>query len=75
MNLKTMMAVGLASVCLISLGGCANMKAKDTRSLGASTHWDDVDGAYVAYVSKSAQLHGVQVYWVNAPVKEHTKSN
>ncbi|MEO8741856.1 MAG: hypothetical protein ABI365_01550 [Lysobacteraceae bacterium] len=75
MNLKTMMAVGLASVCLISLGGCANMKAKDTRSLGASTQQDGVDANYVAYVTKSAAVHNVKVYWLNPPVKEHTSGN
>ena len=74
MNVKTIMAVGLASACLISLGGCASTKG-DARSLGMSTHQDDVDTAYIAYVDKSARVHGVQVLWVNPPQKPRSTSN
>ena len=75
MNVKTIMAVGLAGACLLAIGGCASMKDKDARSLGTSTHQDDVDAAYVAYVNSNAKQHDVQVYWINPPVKAHTTSN
>ena len=75
MNVKTIMAVGLASACLIGTVGCASTKDKDTRSLGTSTRQDEVDAAYVAYVNKNAALHNVQVYWINPPVKDHTSGN
>ena len=75
MNVKTIMAVGLAIACLIGTVGCASTKDKDTRSLGMSTSPDEVDAAYVAYVTKNAAQHDVKVYWINPPVKDRTSSN
>jgi hypothetical protein len=60
------MMLSLAAGALV-LSGCASTGGKD--------YYSDVDYGKVARIEQAARAVGVNVYWVNYPVKSSTSVN
>lgn len=72
MNVKTVMAVAIAVVGVVALGGCGSMSHKGDKSAlnynpGLT---DDVDLAYITRVNNDANEKGIEIRWVNPPMQK-----
>jgi hypothetical protein len=63
--MKILLAAGLGTLALATLGGCSTMH--DQSAMSRPTTIDDA--AYIARVERTAFDRGVSVRWVNPPQK------
>ena len=62
-------AIGL---CCLGLAACAGTQERTTQASPGEVGSYPVDRGYVSNVERMARAQGIEVTWVNAPVKRST---
>lgn len=80
--MKAMLSIAVLSILLAGLAGCTSTGARYASAAPATTSNDGAtttkfveDSLYIAEVERAAQSQGVEVHWINPPVKRVTRND